>query len=383
MGNTSADMDSVLSSILLSFALNISNGIIDRKLNENKEVTVLSKDLIYLPLINTEHRIFISKLDIKFLFNLYGIDYNNLIFIDQIGTLLTDNESINLILVDHNKLDPMQEVFVNKVISIYDHHEDFNVKYKNIKEKHLMFPVGSCSTIVLMNQYVSNKEIMTLFSNQNLEFLCTAIWLDTKGFLPELKHDRWINLDQYAFDQIACYGKVDIKVFSEIIENKYNLKANLELGIEFLMSKDQKNFEYKLSEHYHSLITQDMSVPKENTKVRIKWASLQIDYLTMKEKFGEEKLLSYFDSHDIDLYITNSEYKGNKLVTFYFTPSNNTIFNNKLKETFLTNLLQAMKENTIEVMDTNVANLHTIKMSVKVSRKTLEPLIRRVLESLN
>jgi len=385
LGNTSADMDSVLSSILLSFALNISNGIIDSKPNEHKEITVISKNVIYLPLINTEHRFFISKLDIKYLFNLFGIDYNNLIFIDKIGSLLTDNENVQIILVDHNKLDPMQEVLADKVISIYDHHEDFNVKYKNLKEKNLIFPIGSCSTIILNNHYICNQEIMSLFSNQNLEFLCTAIWLDTKGFLINLKHDRWINLDLFVFDQIALYGKVDKKVFSDVIDNKYNLKANLELGIEYLMSKDLKNFEYKLSQHYHPMIIEEVKQSKENPsfKVKIKWASLQIDYFTMREHLGEESLHSYFRCQDSDLYVTNSDYNNNKIITLYFNTSNNSIFSNKLKETFLTYLLNALKENTIEVVDTKVANLHTIIMNMKVSRKTLEPVIRKVLENFN
>jgi len=385
MGNTSADMDSVLSSILLSFALNISNGIIDSKLNKQKEIIVLSKNVIYLPLINTEHRFFISKLDIKFLFNLYGIDFNNLIFIDKIGSLLTDKENVQIILVDHNKLDPMQEVLADKVISVYDHHEDFNVMYRNLKEKNLFFPIGSCTTIILNTHYICNKEMMSLFSNQNLEFLCTAIWLDTRGFLINLKHDRWINLDLFVFDQIASYGKVDKKVFSDVIENKYNLKANLELGIEYLMSKDLKNFEYKLSEHFYPMLNEEVIKSKENPnfKVKIKWASLQIDYFTMKEHLSEESLLNYFRCQDSDLYVTNSDYNQNKIVTLYFNPSNNNIFNNKLRETFLTNILKGLKENIIEVVDTKVENLHTIIMSMKVSRKTLEPVIRRVLENLN
>jgi len=381
MGNTSADMDSVLSSILLSFALNLSNGVFDSKLNDQKEINIKSREVLYLPLINTEHRFFISKLDIKYLFNLYGIDFNNLIFIDRIGNLILDNQNVNLILVDHNKLDPMQEVFSEKVIAVYDHHEDSNRNYKNIKEKHLIYPIGSCSTIILMNYYICNKEIMSLFSNQNLEFLCTAIWLDCKGFLNNLKYERWIDLDMYAFNQIATYGTVNKNVFSDIEQNKYNLQANLELGIEYLMSKDLKNFEYKLSEHYFPYLKGANSMEQNKLKVGVKWASLQIDYFAIRDKFGEESLLSYFHNQNCDIYITNCDYKLNKIITLYFNSKDDSNFNSQAKNHFLNNFLKLTQENTIEVLELKEPNIIKIMMNIKVSRKTLEPVIRKLLEN--
>lgn len=383
MGNTSADMDSVLSSILLSFALNLSNGVFDSKLNDEKEINIKAREVLYLPLINTEHRFFISKLDIKYLFNLYGIDFNNLIFIDKIGNLLFDNQNVNLILVDHNKLDPLQEVFADKVIAVYDHHEDSNIKYKNLREKHLIYPIGSCSTIILMNYYVCNKEMINLFSNQNLEFLCTAIWLDTKGFLNNLKYERWIDLDLYTFEKISSNGKVNLNVFADLEKNKYNLQANLELGIEYLMSKDLKNFEYKLSEHYFPLLNEDLkkSMNQNNFKVSIKWASLQIGYFDIREKFGEESLLSYFQNQNCDIYITNCDHKRNKIITLHFNPLENSNFNSQARNYFLNNFLKLTTENMIEVLDSKVPNLRMFLMDMKVSRKTLEPIIRKLLEN--
>ena len=65
MGNTGSDMDSVLSSILLSFALNISNGILEP--TSDNEIKVLTNSVIYFPLFNTKEQNFPNLLEINYL----------------------------------------------------------------------------------------------------------------------------------------------------------------------------------------------------------------------------------------------------------------------------------------------------------------------------
>ena len=379
MGNTGSDMDSVLSSILLSFALNISNCVLD----VNHNLMVSKKSVIYLPLINTEKLNFSSILDIKYLFKSVGIDYNDLLYLEDVkNKILSNIEKTSLILVDHNKLDPSQVCFLDKVISIYDHHEESSTKYPFLQKKIMQYPLGSCTTLILMNHYITDETLMKMFKNQDLEFLCAAIWNDTRGFDKTLKKVRWIDLDLYVYNKISSYGKINENFFIDLENVKYDIKSNLDLGIECLMKKDLKNFEYCLSQDF-MLCNELEQLDSSNNKykVLVKFASLSIDYCLFSNHFGEENILTYFGNQKCQLFVTNSEHKKKyRLVSIYINIKD-SIFNSKMSEMFIDQLMIFAGSNIIEFVDTKIPFYHILLMNLEENRKTIEPKFRKVFEN--
>ena len=143
LGNITCDLDSFLSTFLLSIAKNYS---------------FKPKKNLFIPILNCQREKLKNRFDIDYLTKLYKLNTNNMIYINDsiVKTLLSKNNS-KLILVDHNTIDIEQKNLLkeNNIISIYDHHKDNNFKNKKIM-KHIYYPLGSCSTLILNKFYLSN-----------------------------------------------------------------------------------------------------------------------------------------------------------------------------------------------------------------------------------
>ena len=380
MGNTGSDMDSVLSSILLSFALNISNGILEP--TSDNEIKVLTNSVIYFPLFNTKEQNFPNLLEINYLFKLYGIDYKSCFYLDDLEVkenLLKDSSS--LILVDHNQLDPSHSIYIDKIISIYDHHEESYTRYPLLQQKTIVYPLGSCSTIILMKHYICDEKVMKIFLDKDLTLFGAAIWLDTREFDITIKCIRWIEMDLFVFNYLSSYGKLNKEVYYKLKNVKYDINENLNLGLDSLMNKDLKIFEYNLNNSFILLSdNQNLEDFDKMNKILVKYSSFQVDFKLVVDHFGYADILKYFSAQDCEIVVTLSEHKNCRLVSLYFNYKH-PIFNSKMSEKLINQIKERLGSFIIEWMDTNIPNYYNILMSIdKVSRKILEPILRKIFE---
>jgi exopolyphosphatase len=133
LGNESADMDSIISSIVRAYQLFL--------VGEN--------DALYLPYINIPREELSLRKDVQYLFEGLGISAENLSFIDDPISLALLNQAnlLKLHLVDHNELNPDQSYLVNTVVDIIDHHADAKINYPALKQKTIKV-IGSCTCLV-------------------------------------------------------------------------------------------------------------------------------------------------------------------------------------------------------------------------------------------
>ena len=127
LGNQSADLDSIASTIALSISLGQAFAPV---------INVLKKDL-YL------------RKDVLFLFKRLAIDLKHLYFLSDLPQFLSEAKlgKLRLILVDHNNLAYDQKEWAPFVDEIIDHHHDEQVHYPQLKSKTLAH-VGSTATLV-------------------------------------------------------------------------------------------------------------------------------------------------------------------------------------------------------------------------------------------
>ena len=109
IGNQSADLDSIASSISMSYLLT----------NKNES------NIQYFPIINSTKSIIETKKECIYLFESLSINLDDLIFLND---LVNDNrnEIVDVVLVDHNELDEQENKlgFSNLITGIVDHHVD-------------------------------------------------------------------------------------------------------------------------------------------------------------------------------------------------------------------------------------------------------------------
>lgn len=109
MGNESCDLDSIISSLSLSFIkFNEQKMIFDNCDNVfNNQMPIFVKKL-YLPIMNLKKCELKLRFDWMYLVKKYNISHDDLCFIDDIELIKNENpklfELINIILVDHNVL---------------------------------------------------------------------------------------------------------------------------------------------------------------------------------------------------------------------------------------------------------------------------------------
>ena len=255
LGNSSCDMDSALSSFLLSLGKNIKHNTITYNKSNNTAIFNKNPKQLFLPVLNIKRGTFAHRLDIKYVFDLFKIDENLFWYIsDEIFDenklfLLHKNNNIktSVILVDHSKLCDEQKFLADYVTEIYDHHQENKYDYKNLKSIHIKYPLGSCTTLILLDYFFD------VFPKCLIDplFAVTAILIDTSKFEQNFYNNRWVDLDRIVYKRIKSEIKPNEKkmkykeYYKNIIENKYDIEKNLNLGVEVILLKDQKQYERK------------------------------------------------------------------------------------------------------------------------------------------
>ncbi len=129
MGNGAADLDSMASSLVYAYLLGSRD--------PRKKV---------IPLVPIPRADFKLRTEAVFVFERAGIDLNALISMDDVDLESPMENTVELVLVDHNTLAPQFRRFRDKVSTILDHHADQGDHPR--VSKRVIAPVGSTATLV-------------------------------------------------------------------------------------------------------------------------------------------------------------------------------------------------------------------------------------------
>ena len=380
LGNNTCDLDSALSAYILSIGENINCGTIalskKGKPSLNEKATKL-----YIPVLNIQRGTLPYRIDVKYIFNKFNIDENDFWYISDsifdIHNLFKykncENKNIktNLILVDHTILIDEEKYLADYVIDIYDHHllTNYSSLYKNLQKMNIRYPVGSCSTLILNDFFCMNKEQDFPINIISPLLAVSAILIDTKKFNDEFYNNRWIDLDKKVYKHIKKIIKEEYKgikmkeYFKEIKDIKHDIQKNLELGVEPLLIKDQKTYNW------------------DNKKAI--WSSFPVSYNDIIKKYGNDELfnniLKYYSGKSEEeqkniFYITNSNLnKKQKLFTLY-----NPIKLPFNKEEILKEIKNFNNDENINVeIEQTKGEICLITLPDTFSRKSFEPILKK------
>ena len=383
LGNNTCDMDSALSSYLLSIGKNIKYNTITYNKSNNSSIFNKNPKHLFLPVLNIKRGTFSQRLDQKYVFDLFKIDENLFWYISDdifnennlFSLHKNNNVKTNIILVDHSKLCEELKYLSDYVTEIYDHHPEKFYDFKNLKNIHVKYPLGSCSTLILLDYFFDTFPKCLV----NPLLAITALLIDTNKFDKNYYNNRWINLDRIVYKKIKAEIKPNEKkikskdYYKNIIEAKYNLEKNLELGVEVLLLKDQKQFNW--------------------SGIKIFWSSLQVPYYKMQEKFGINEIISQMYSYYINktkeevlsqFFITNSIYDEKSRVFTIFNPIKIPIDIEELKNSLSFTLKNGFVSiNCDDEFEDNLKGvIFYIILDKTFTRKNVEPVFKELFTSL-
>jgi inorganic pyrophosphatase/exopolyphosphatase len=358
LGNTSVDMDSVLAAYLLAIGKNMKEKII--YIDENNEIQINEKtDKIYYPILNCKRGTYHHRLDGQYVFEKFKIDENDFLYSDDeffSEEKIKSTQNTNFILVDHSLLDSKQKYLSPYIIEVIDHHIVPSYDFPNLKDRCIQYPIGSCTTLVLLNYFVKNFPLMFI----SPLFSVTAILLDTENFKESFYGNRWVDLDKIVLDLIIKYSPIDVNIteyYKKVQGEKTNVERNLALGIDVLFEKDKKTFDWE--------------------KNKVEWSAIPVSYLKVMDKFNYNSLNDYFDrlKNERKYYVSNSVLdSGDKLMTVYsfdnFNGVNRDNIQNKLKEKYGDNLKDLKFDDEKKTLFIQLPNTS--------SRKSTEPIFRYI-----
>ena len=383
LGNNTCDMDIALSSYLLSIGKNIKYNTITYNKSNNSSIFNKNPKHLFLPVLNIKRGTFSQRLDQKYVFDLFKIDENLFWYISDdifdennlFSLHKNNNVKTNIILVDHSKLSEELKYLSDYVTEIYDHHPEKFYDFKNLKNIHVKYPLGSCSTLILLDYFFDIFPKCLV----NPLLAITALLIDTNKFEKNYYNNRWINLDRIVYKKIKAEIKPNEKkikskdYYKNIIEAKYNLEKNLELGVEVLLLKDQKQFNW--------------------SGIKIFWSSLQVPYYKMQEKFGTNEIISQMYSYYINktkeevlsqFFITNSIYNEKSRVFTIFNPIKIPIDIEELKNSLSFTLKNGFVSiNCDDEFEDNLKGvIFYIILDKTFTRKNVEPVFKELFTSL-
>ena len=380
LGNNTCDLDSALSAYILSIGENINCGTIALSKKGKPSLNEKAKKL-YIPVLNIQRGTLPYRIDVKYIFNKFNIDENDFWYISDsifdVHNLFKykncENKNIktSLILVDHTILIDEEKYLADYVIDIYDHHllTNYSSLYKNLQKMNIRYPVGSCSTLILNDFFCMNKEQDFPINIISPLLAVSAILIDTKKFNDEFYRNRWIDLDKKVYKHIKKIIKEEYKgikmkeYFKEIKDIKHDIQKNLELGIEPLLIKDQKTYNW------------------DNKKAI--WSSFPVSYNDIIKKYGNDELfnniLKYYSGKSEEeqkniFYITNSNInKKQKLFTLY-----NPIKLPFNKEEIIKEIKNFNNDENINVeIEQTKGEICLITLPDTFSRKSFEPILKK------
>lgn len=229
LGNTSADVDSVVSALVLAFILRF---------------VTKSKEFFYVPLINTSPKVLSGKLDVKRVLETENIAIDDLVFYSETKEIQQVANSY-FFLVDHNTLSEDQTDISGKVVGVIDHH----TKSNNFDESKLKVNIigKSASALTLILDYYSTAlEQSGLASLRRL--LLSPLYLDSILFSEDQFNKRYFDIDIKIRDQlkskVVLEAKEDEKFFEELLKLRNEATSLGSMRLDDLLFADLKTFSH-------------------------------------------------------------------------------------------------------------------------------------------
>eukprot|EP00475_Leptophrys_vorax_P028090 TRINITY_DN40425_c0_g1_i1.p1 TRINITY_DN40425_c0_g1~~TRINITY_DN40425_c0_g1_i1.p1 ORF type:complete len:400 (-),score=110.11 TRINITY_DN40425_c0_g1_i1:560-1759(-) len=233
MGNESADLDSMVCSLLYACHLT----------HQRKDDT----ETLVFPLFNIDRRDFDLRLDAKHVFEDAGVDISLIPHLDDLPSNLHSMQSqgiLQLCLVDHNRLADSQLDLAKSVVEIVDHHKDEHL-YDEFVVKQCIKTVGSCATLVVDKMLNSNaedsKEMETFVHDSDISRMAlSVILLDTANLDASKK--KFDPLDTAIAEILASHCNLEDAVLRQQLHDmllRYRTDVSL-LTSDQIMRKDLK-----------------------------------------------------------------------------------------------------------------------------------------------
>ena len=233
IGNQSADLDSIISSISLAYYKYL-------KLNE----------ISYLPVLNTTLDIIETKDECKYLFDYHKISSKDFIYLNELTNSTNDAikfKNSKIFLVDHNKLDDF-EVSLNfdkHISGIIDHHKDEGLFKENTCENKIRIVDNTiASNALLITELIKNDFCFKTDSIDTSLFtiLLFAVLADTNNMSPE--RPRITDRDKMLFDYLIDKSGLNLSEANNLYNKINDLKVNSSNNkpIEVILQNDYKQW---------------------------------------------------------------------------------------------------------------------------------------------
>lgn len=147
MGNESADLDSIISSIAYAYLLHMEQSP--------------QKAEFYIPLMNISRAEIALRKDVLYLFDHFHICVDDILFLDddvQLDALLAQNR-LRLNLVDHNSLKPKQKHLCEIVERIVDHHHDEKKDYPLIAPEDKVIDITGSNATLIAEKFLFSAKV--------------------------------------------------------------------------------------------------------------------------------------------------------------------------------------------------------------------------------
>jgi inorganic pyrophosphatase/exopolyphosphatase len=342
IGNVSADMDSIVGSLLLSYFLTSSGNLTYPNINCTKD-------------------------DIKSRLDVYKVLERNeitadLIFHDQAYYhQLRESNHIKVVLFDHNTPDINQNYLLDDIDMIVDHHSI----YKSIKAKcQNIQPCGSATSLVI-NLFGKGTD----WDTDLALFAASPILMDCDNFSPASMTIKWNQIDVNAFNVLQpCLVGINTQhYYQELISSKFDIKAILNLGLDNILAADYKNYNISNDFKYGSSV-------------------VSVSPSLLQSKFGNDainkSIASLMEKKGIQLYLLNSVCADSKTkMRALLLISPNKLLLSKLESKMLDlpvfkNGQDLIKKPIPEIPNAILYHL----LHPKITRKILEPVLNELLQ---
>ncbi len=238
---------------------------------------------------------------------------------------------------------------------------------------YIKLPVGSCSTLILSDFFMDNfpsKIISPLFA-------LTANLIDSRNFAKDYYGNRWVDLDKKVFDKIKSEIKDDNfnmnEYYKEISGIKHNVEKNLDLGIEALLTKVQKYYDFN--------------------GFKIIWSAFYISFYDIQKHFGDDEIISnileYYKNKKNEeikkiFFVTNSPVDKNKELVTIYNPAEVPIefeeFKNEVEKNNK-NYFYSMEKKIYKDKDNNEkikGIMYYFVVNHFYTRKQIEPILQKI-----
>lgn len=375
-GNTTADMDSVCSSVLYSFLLFIWDSL-KKKIQSHCDSI---EQTFFIPVINIQKNEMKLKIMILWWFEINEINNPEEIFIfkddPDLSKVLQDKNSYDICLVDFNDLESTQSYDIKNIKSILDHHM-CKESTKNGQITKSIFPIFVCSCMVIIAyMYKHSSEFLKIpFINKNLMWMIYGTILrDSNNFIPDDLNKRWVPTDLKIFNSLKYFyripKKMDLFVTYKFKDIRFSMDVN-KIGIENVLIMDCKDYHYKVN-------TSDIYI-------RIASIDISVDFLFSNEGTQRlaNKLFEVCKKEHVDAFIFIGSYLMNfslrkDLGLFFF--KNDNLLNKIINVLMENNEIKLSKKNKKELIcgeDSSWIHIFDINNNT-YSRKMLEYLLTSI-----